>query len=295
MDWFDKAVAVAWLALTWRQNRILDKANPPAPDPSWKTKAQNYLSRYWPMAVMILLGMLVWLPRFVPSLVGSETITGTMDIPAGSIGATVPVSASLPYTIRHLTPDWETSGIFVVSRESGHFEVGFNRPPPAGGGELEWEVAPRVGSQEAAAAIPTDTPTAEPSPPPKPWQTFIQGSGASQIFAQQIQNNPIPGSHTVSIVATEESHRFAAALLGWLQGRWTIIEHGTPGAFIGQPSEYALDDGITIRARAASVDAETLRLAFLVAGLNVHRVFLPDSDNRTYPIIEIGNIPADQR
>jgi len=99
----------------------------------------------------------------------------------------------------------------------------------------------------------------------------------------------------VSIVATEASHQFAKALLGWLQGKWTIIEHGQPGAFIGQPSEYALDDGITIRARAGNVDAETLRLAFLLTGIDVHRVILPDTDSRAYTIVEVGNMPAGQR
>jgi hypothetical protein len=52
-----------------------------------------------------------------------------------------------------------------------------------------------------------------------------------------------------------------------------------------------LDNGITIRARVDSVDAETLRLIFMVVGFSVNRVVLPSTDNRTYPILEIGNLP----
>jgi hypothetical protein len=65
-------------------------------------------------------------------------------------------------------------------------------------------------------------------------------------------------------------------LLAWLQGTWTIIAHGRPDAFIGESSEYALDDGITIRARAGNVDAETLRLAF--------RVWASTSIGSSFPI-----------
>jgi hypothetical protein len=148
----------------------------------------------------------------------------------------------------------------------------------------------------AAAPVPTPTPS------PKPWQSFAENGYMGQVFVHEIQQNPIPGPHKASIIATDASHQFAKMLLGWLQGSWTtqggwtIITHGQPDAFIGEPSEYALDDGITIRARADNVDAETLRLAFRVMGLNVHRVILPDSDTQTtYPIVEIGNVPADQR
>jgi hypothetical protein len=107
-----------------------------------------------------------------------------------------------------------------------------------------------------------------------------------------MRQNPIPGPHTVDIIATDSSHDFAVRALSCFQdvAQWKVIEHGQPNAFIGYPSEYALANGITIRAHADSVDAETLRLAFLVAGFQVNRVILPRTDNRAYPIVEIGNL-----
>ncbi len=252
--------------------------------------------RWW--IVMLLLGLII--PSVLPDYTGTGTakvITGTANIPSHSWEATISVPVSLPYTVRRLTADWN-SGVHVTAKASGHFSVAFtDNASPAGGGELDWEVVPLLGSQSVAAATATDiadaTPTATPTP--KPWQSFASNGDAGQVFAHQIQTNPIPGPHTVSIVATESSHQFAHMLLAWLQGKWTIIEHGQPGAFIGQPSEYALDDGITIRAREGNVDAETLRLAFLLMGINVHRIILPDTDNRAYAIVEVGNMPADQR
>ena len=62
-------------------------------------------------------------------------------------------------------------------------------------------------------------------------------------------------------------------------------------AFVGNPSEYSLEDGITIRAKADSVDAETLRLIFTNIGFLVRRIVLPASETSTYPTVEIGNLP----
>jgi hypothetical protein len=298
MDWFDKVVGLAWLALTYQQNQILRAANP-VQHPS-QERLRTYAQRYWPMAVMVVLGVAIWLPRVIPipSLSASvEPLHGTADVPAQIREATISIPVSLPYTVHGLTADWN-SNIVVTAKRSGSFTVSFSEYSPEGGGSLDWEVIPRAGSRSVATTE-TETPTATstPTPTPKPWQSFAENGYAGQVFVREIQQNPIPGPHTVSIVATETSHQFVVLLLGWLQGsnKWAIIEHGQKGAFIGQPSEYALDDGITIRARAGSVDAETLRLAFRVMGLNVQRVILPDTDNRTYVIVEVGNIPADQR
>jgi hypothetical protein len=262
-----------------------------------------WIANRWPWLLAgVAATLIAWLPIILPYVgVGEpKAINGTADIPAQSWEATISVPVSLPYSVRGLTPDWNAN-VWVSAKESGQFVVGFNTPAPKGGGELDWEVIPRAGTHSVAVTA-TDvamvTPTATPTP--KPWQSFAENLYAGQVFAHEIQQNPIPGPHTVSIVATDASHQFAKMLLAWLQGfqgnaKWTVVAHGQPDALIGEPSEYALDDGITIRARVGSVDAETLRLAFRVMGLDVHRVILPDSDARTYPIIEIGNIPADQR
>ena len=224
----------------------------------------------------------------------AATIGGSTDIPGGVLDAQIPVSLSPPYVV-HVSTDWGGE-VEVMSKKKGQFFVRFSEPSPQGGGVLDWQVTPRAGAQTVSAieSEPTTNPTAAPTP--KPWQSFAENGYMGQVFIHEIQADPLPGPHTVSIVATDASHQFAKMLLGWLQSSyWAIITHGQPDAFIGEPSEYALDDGITIRARAGNVDAETLRLAFRVMGLNVHRVILPDSDARTYPVVEIGNIPADQR
>jgi hypothetical protein len=295
MDWFDKAVAVAWLALTWRQNRILDKANPPSPDPSWKLTAQNYLSRFWPMGVMILLGVLVWLPRFIPSLGGQETITGTADVPAGASTVTITVPAALPYTIRKLTPDWEAAGTFVQSKESGHFEIAFNRGAPIGGGALDWEILPRAGSQAVSAIMPTDTPAAI-APTPEPLiDQFVHSAGPFQQAATLIRTTPRSATHPVDVVSTEQSHDIAGAMVGMIQSGapygWKLVEHGQPGAFIGAPTEYALDDGITIRAKTDNADATMLWGILRASGLDVKFVSLDATNSHNEVMLEIGNFP----
>jgi hypothetical protein len=228
-------------------------------------KIEGARRRYWPWILAGLAATVIAWGPIALSLGGlgePRTMNGTADIPSSATQATVPISASLPYTLHGLTADWNTT-VFVVAKHSRNFSVAFSVPAPEGGGSLDWEVIPRAGSYSVAVAETQQqlaTPTAMPTP--KPWQSFAENGYAGQVFVHEIQQNPIPGQHTVSIVATDASHQFAKMLLAWLQSNWTIISHGQPDAFIGEPSEYALDDGITIRARSGSVDAETLRLAF---------------------------------
>jgi len=269
----------------------------PATESGQQTRVRRPF-RHWLALSILSLGPLIALGLAYLAFagwieVGTRTIEGTADVPAAVDHVTIPVPASLPYTVHYKT-DWTTGNDNIARKQDGQFTIWFGYGPPPGGGSIDWQVTPRSKSGTVASA---DTPTVTPSPTPvpKPWQTFIQGGEAGQRFAQQIQQNPIPGPHTVDIIATDASHAFAMSTVGWLQGHWAIITHGQPDALIGEPSEYSLDDGITIRARASNADAETLRLAFLVSGLNVRRVVLPDSDNRPYPILEIGNIPPDQR
>jgi hypothetical protein len=181
---------------------------------------------------------------------------------------------------------------FLTAKRSGGFTLAFSDPAPEGDGSLDWEVIPRSGSHSAVAIAERGTPTATPTPKSL-VQQWREGQGPWQQCANLIRANPIPGPHTVSIIATESSHDFATGVLSCLKNvaGWNAVEHGQPNAFIGYPSEYALDNGITIRARVDSVDAETLRLIFMVVGFSVNRVVLPSTDNRTYPILEIGNLP----
>ena len=66
MDLFDKAVAVAWLALTYQQNRILRAGNPPtATSPSWTRN----LVHYWPTGLVVLLGIVIILRPNLSSLI----------------------------------------------------------------------------------------------------------------------------------------------------------------------------------------------------------------------------------
>jgi hypothetical protein len=98
--------------------------------------------------------------------------------------------------------------------------------------------------------------------------------------------------HPVEIVATLESQEIAIHLASWIaMSGWHPREHGRPNAWVGVPNEYALDDGVTIRAPRNSVDAETLRFALAMIGLTARIVVLSTTDKRDYPILEIGNLP----
>ena len=89
MDWFDKAVALVWLALTYQQNRILRAGNPPpeALRSSWLGWLKEPLSHYWPTLIVVLVGVvyffrpLVFPPSSVregsPSIPSAQTALST--------------------------------------------------------------------------------------------------------------------------------------------------------------------------------------------------------------------------
>lgn len=98
--------------------------------------------------------------------------------------------------------------------------------------------------------------------------------------------------HPIEIVATLESQEVAIHLAGWIaMSGWQPRDHGHPNAWVGVPNEYALDDGVTIRAHEDSVNAETVHFALAMIGITARIVVLPVTDNRDYPILEVGNLP----
>jgi hypothetical protein len=261
-------------------------------------------ARWW-FAVLVVLLLAIRAPATIHELRGngSATITGTIGVPAGSFDATIPVPASLPYEIRSVTPDWNDSGHVIVSKADGQFKVRFEYPPPPGGGELDWEIIPRAGSQEIVAVIPTETPNPTTAPTPVPTvEQFRHGGYPMQVIISYLQKWPRPGEHDVSIVATEESHDIAKTMVdtvraGSAAGQvWVVKEHGQgSGVFIGNPTDYALDDGITVRAHVDSADAEELRAALLIAGFDpaqIKRAISPQTDGHDYVSLEIGNFPS---
>jgi hypothetical protein len=116
--------------------------------------------RYWPWILAgVIATAIAWGPVALHYVRSFGSISGTADIPAGKLEATIRVPASLPYAIHILTPDWEASGVFVTAKESGRFSVAFNRPPPPGGGVLDWEVIPRSGVPSANEIVSAVSPT----------------------------------------------------------------------------------------------------------------------------------------
>jgi hypothetical protein len=283
-----------WLILLWmlvesyrnsRHNQLVAEG-----------KIQGDRRRYWPWILAgVAATLLAWGPFLLPYIgVGAPaTIVGTADVLPGSDHITIPVSASLPYTV-HYKMDWTTRGDNIVRKESGRFILGFTYGPPPGGGSVDWEVIPRAGShavEMSELAEATATPTPQPESLAQQW---VRGSAPWQKCVSLVRINQIPPPHEIDIIATESSHDFAVKAVSCFQsaGNWTIRSHGEPDALVGNPSEYSLEDGITIRAHANSVDAETLHLIFMAAGFDVHQVILPDSDTRAaYPTLEIGNLP----
>jgi hypothetical protein len=182
MDWFDRIVGLVWLLLTYQQNQILRAGNPP-PQGTVESRWLIYAKKYWPMFVMVLLGVAIWLPRIIqiPLLVANvESLHGTADIPSNATQATIPLKASLPYTLHGLTPDWST-GVFVTSKHSGNFSVAFNVPAPEGGGSLDWEVIPRAGARTSAIPENSATPSALASPLPEYAKYSNAGNGWPQL------------------------------------------------------------------------------------------------------------------
>ena len=255
--------------------------------------------KWWLLVGGLSLGPLITLGLtygIITARIGwTNTIDGTADVPAGASSVTVTVPASLPYTIRKLTPDWEAAGTFVQSKESGHFEIAFNRSAPIGGGALDWEILPRAGSQAVSAVMPTDTPAVI-APTPEPLiDQFVHGTGPFQQAATLIRTTPRSATHPVDVVSTEQSHDIAGAMVGVIQSGapygWKLVEHGQPGAFIGAPTEYALDDGITIRAKTDNADATMLWGILRASGLDVKFVSLDSTNSHNDVMLEIGNFP----
>jgi hypothetical protein len=84
MDWFDKAVALAWLALTYQQNRILRAGNPPQ---EGERKASQWhtwlvpLGHYWPTLMgIIVIAVILLRPLLVPRPVQESIIHPTATI-----------------------------------------------------------------------------------------------------------------------------------------------------------------------------------------------------------------------
>jgi hypothetical protein len=128
MDVGELVLGAITVYLLWDQNRILARQGPSVPPSNWRERLGK-LRRYWPLAAMVLLTIATWLPRYLPK---SETFSGISDIPAGAVNASIPIGVSLPYTVHGLTTDWNATA-WVMAKETG--------------GELDWAVTPRSGSE----------------------------------------------------------------------------------------------------------------------------------------------------
>jgi len=250
--------------------------------------------RYWPWVLAgVAATVIAWGPIVLPYAIAPQLMSGTADVPAGAFETTVNIPASLPYTVHKLTPDWEAGGVFLQKKESGHFSLQFNRAAPQGGGELEWEVIPRSSSPSVATI---EGASVAPPQPKSQLQQFVDGGTPDQTAMNDFRGL-VKGPNTkclVNIIATEQSHDIAERLVGVIQGRCDVMPHGPSGSttWIGMPTDYALDDGFTIRAHPDNAPAEALRLTLKDSlGVIVRYAVLPDNDSRQDILLEIGNIP----
>jgi hypothetical protein len=219
-----------WLLLFFVIYEVLDKIveRVRAKRQTAESRAVTAKSRFWPwIAAAFLATAIVWAPSLLPYLVSTKTISGTADVPEGKYEITVPVDASLPYTVHYKT-DWTTGGDTIKRKQSGRFTLRFAYGPPPGGGSIDWEVIPRTGSQAVGFAEPSE-PTATPTAQPESLvQQFVENSGPWQKCANLVQTDPIPGPHSVNVIATESSHDFAVRAVSCFRdvGHWTVIAHG---------------------------------------------------------------------
>jgi hypothetical protein len=102
MEWFDKAVGITWLVLTYQQNRILARGNPPQNETANRLSGlrQRFvgLARYWPTLIVVAFGGIYFGRSLImpPSAGLSSISTPAAAASPVALGvASTPVSESL--------------------------------------------------------------------------------------------------------------------------------------------------------------------------------------------------------
>ena len=150
MDYFDKSVALAWLALTYQQNRILARGNPvEIESKTLGAQLKRELVLHWPTIVGILfIVAFLGRPYIIPSRrerpaqvpQAQLAISGTAHADGQATGVTVLLEIDMPYEV-FCTTDWNSS-CYPQEKKDRSVILVFNTPAPPDGGKVEWHVTP---------------------------------------------------------------------------------------------------------------------------------------------------------